>query len=221
MKIELKNVGLSFDADPPLLEGIDLTIEPGDFVIIRGPSGSGKSSLLRLLSRLMDATTGSIEIDDHPVDSIDVTSLRRRIGYVQQTPVMKLGTVRDNLRFPFLLKAAGSGPPPDDGDLFERLKEFLLSGVSLDDDTENLSVGQRQRIALLRSLSTNPEVLLCDEPTSALDPESRDVVESRLEQLNGRDGKTVVVVTHFEYEPEDTSVREFNLTDRKLVEASP
>ena len=220
MKIALENLSLRFGDGDYLLREVSLVLEPGDFVIVNGPSGSGKSSFLRLLNRLQDPSSGNLLVDDRPASDVDVTRLRRRVGFVQQTPVMLAGNVRDNLLLPFTYRVAGGTPPPTDDFLRQQLDAFLLD-IALDDDTQPLSVGERQRLSLIRCLLAGPDVLLCDEPTSALDPESRVVVEERLVDFCANDGNTVVLVTHLDIALAGIEPRRLKLGDAQLVEATP
>ena len=211
MKLELRDISLQYPDKPPLFEGVNLTLESGGFLIVGGVSGSGKSSLLRLLNRLQEPTSGEILVDDRPMADQEVTQLRRRIGYVQQTPLVTDGTVEENLRLPYLFRANRALNPPGRDELRERLDAFALTQVSLDDDAGDLSVGQKQRIGLIRSLSVNPEMLLCDEPTSALDPASKDIVEDCLEHVNVDLGIGVVLVSHTKFTPKRVRPTEFVL----------
>ena len=218
MNLKLHALSLAFE-DKRLLSNVDLTITQGDFVVIRGPSGSGKSSLLRLLNRLAEPASGQITIDDTPVSEVEVTGFRRRVGYVQQTPVMVSGTVFDNLTLPFGYASANTDAPS-----IEALKDLLdgynLSDVDLDEDAEKLSVGQKQRVALIRTFLTLPEVILCDEPTSALDPASREIVEAQLRRINREDRTTIILVTHLAFEAQDVVGRHFSLGEGRLEEAA-
>lgn len=216
MKIDLQNISLSFH-DKTLFTGLDLTVETGDFVLIQGASGIGKTSLLRLFNRLQDPTSGQILVDGTPVGDIDVTTLRRRIGYVQQTPILVDGTVRDNLHLPFRYKASGSSSPPSDETLSQWLVDCQLNGVGLDDDAQTLSVGQKQRIALIRSLLVEPDVLLGDEPTSALDEASRTIVEGWLERIALEKRAAVIMITHTGYQPREVQARAYRLTQDGLT----
>lgn len=216
MKLELQNLSLQYSGKPPLFQDVSLIVNPGEFIVIHGPSGIGKSSLLRLLNRLQEPTLGTILIDDKPITEHDVTHLRRRIGYVQQTPVTIEGTVRDNLLMPFTVKAASKSSSPNDDDLREKLDAYLLSDVQLDDNAIQLSVGQKQRIALIRILLISPNLLICDEPTSALDPESRTVVERELERINRETQTSVILITHVDFTPENLTPITYTLTHTGL-----
>jgi putative ABC transport system ATP-binding protein len=218
MQIELKNIHLHFADKPPLMQGLNFVLQEGDFALVHGTSGCGKSSLLRLLNRLQEPSAGTIHLDGRPADSYEVTELRRQLGFVQQTPVMVDGTVRDNLLYPFRFKTRRGQSAPNDERLRSLLDEFLLEEVALQDDATSLSVGQKQRIALIRTLIVEPQVLLCDEPTSALDPRSKEIVEDALERANGERGIGVVLVTHLDFVPKKIDVKRYEMRDGRLNE---
>lgn len=211
MRLEIKNLSLRYGTKKPLFEGVNLTVDSGDFVLIHGPSGSGKSSFLRLPSRLQEPASGEILLDGRSVRRRDVTELRRTVGYVQQTPEMAGGAVRSNLTLSFTFRAAREKRLPDEDMLRTLLDDFLLQDVDLDDDAETLSMGQKQRIALIRTLLSEPRFLLCDEPTSALDPESKSVVETWLERLALEQNIGIVKVTHLDFRPERIRARRYRL----------
>ena len=211
MRLEIKNLSLRYGTKPPLFERVNLTVDSGDFILIHGPSGSGKSSLLRLPSRLQEPASGEILLDGLSVRRHNVTELRRTVGYVQQTPEMAVGAVRSNLTLSFTFRAAREKRLPDENRLRTLLDDFLLQDVDLDDDAETLSVGQKQRIALIRTLLSEPRFLLCDEPTSALDPESKSVVETWLERLALEQNIGIVQVTHLDFRPDRVGARRYRL----------
>ena len=217
-QLSLNSLTLAFDSKT-LFSDVSLTINQGDFAVIRGASGSGKSSFLRLLNRLNEPSSGSIAYDGTPLTNIEVTGYRRRVGYVQQTPILISGTVFENLTLPFKFKAADR-PTPDRSQLEADLESFNLDDVKLDDTADNLSVGQKQRIALIRTMLTEPEIILGDEPTSALDPESRTIVEDRLRQINREQKTTVILVTHLEFNLDGTPARCFRIDGGRLAEES-
>jgi putative ABC transport system ATP-binding protein len=221
MKLELRDVALGYGEDAPLHRNISLVVGRGGFILIEGPSGSGKSSLLRLMNRLQEPTGGEILLDDRPIRDYDVTSLRRRIGYVQQTPVMLEGSVADNLLLPFRFRSARQRTSPDRDRLRALMDELLLHDVELSGQATQLSVGQKQRVALIRAVLTEPEILLCDEPSSALDPESRDIVQASLERLNVERQMTLIVVTHFDFHPKRVSPQRYRLTRRDGLREAP
>ena len=208
VRVELRDAGLRYGDHAPLFEGVDLLVEGGDFIVVEGASGCGKSSLLRLLNRLQEPTTGSLEVGG--VECDDVPALRRRVLLVPQTPVAVPGSVADNLRYPFAFRASRDLPMPGDAELRALLDTLLLDDVGLDEDAAPLSVGQRQRLSLARALPLQPAILLCDEPTSALDPDARGRVEAILEARCAA-GAGVVMVSHLPFVPGSVPARRLRL----------
>ncbi len=165
--------------DGPIVEGFSALIPAEGLTAIVGPSGVGKTTLLRLLNRLDDPDNGVVLFEGRDVRSYDVLDLRRRVQSVGQVPVTFPGTVTDNV----------GGDTP-----------FLLPRVGLDPmlatrEADRLSVGEAQRMALARSLALRPDVLALDEPTSALDTASKGGIERLIREL-ADSGLTVVMVTH-------------------------
>lgn len=182
------------------LHDVSLQFAEGDFVLITGASGAGKSTLLRLAARLEEPCGGDILLQGRSLGQVDVHELRRTVGFIQQTPVVVEGSVRDNLLLAYGFKANAGLAVPDDTVLRGWLDRFLLSAVSLDSAASALSVGQKQRLCIIRSMLCGPRILLLDEPTSALDAESRHVVEQQMEALNS-EGVTLLLVSHSGYAP--------------------
>ncbi len=178
-----------------LLESVDLRIEAGSFTAIVGPSGGGKSTLVRMLNRLDDPSEGRILFKGRDLADIDPLTLRRQIGLVLQKPYMFDGTVRDNLQRPFRYGRSSEDVPPE-----QRLLEILdicqLPGDLLDRTARNLSIGQQHRLSLARTLLLEPEVVLLDEPTSALDRPTADRLGETLRRIGRRLELTIVMVTH-------------------------
>ncbi|MCF8033312.1 MAG: ABC transporter ATP-binding protein/permease [Desulfarculaceae bacterium] len=193
----LRLEAVSWDApgDKPVLRDVSFALGPGELAWLSGPSGGGKSSLLRLINRLAEPKGGAIFFDNKPLGDYAPPELRRRVALLPQTPVMLTGSVGSNLRAPFGFKAAHGSPRPDDAQLQALLDGLGLGGVGLDQAAAGLSLGQKQRVALARLLLLEPRALLLDEPVSALDPESRELVEkTAVEQA--RAGRTVLLVSH-------------------------
>ena len=140
-------------------------------------------------------------------------------GY-NKPPVMIPGSVADNLVAPFSYEAAADDPPPELSALRQRLDSLLLHDIDLDDDANVLSVGQQQRLSLIRSLLVGPSFLLCDEPTSALDADSKDIVEAWLERVNMEHGIGVVLVTHLPFEPRQVQPRRYVMRGAAVTEVS-
>ncbi|MGI9036280.1 MAG: ATP-binding cassette domain-containing protein [Pyrinomonadaceae bacterium] len=177
-----------------VLDGVNLEIEAGKITALVGPSGAGKTSLLRLLNRLDDPASGQIFYHSRPITEYPVQNLRLQVGFVFQTPVMFPGTVADNLRT--ALELAGKSIVDSDNLIAETLRLAEIDVSLFERDGTQLSVGQKQRVNIARALMTAPEVLLMDEPTSALDPETADKLMETVRHL-GREKKiTVVMVTH-------------------------
>lgn len=175
-----------------VLHDVSVTVEAGEVFMLVGPSGSGKSSLLRCLNRLEEPGPGTVFLHGDDVTRLPVTDLRRRVGMVFQQPAMFPGTVADNVAYGPGLR----GDPPG----AERVRE-LLAMVSLevalaDKPASELSGGQAQRVAIARALANGPDVLLLDEPTSALDPIATHAVEETLGALRETHGLTLIWVSH-------------------------
>jgi len=199
-----------------LLHGVDTRIPAGRITVLFGPSGAGKSTLLRLLNRLDEPSAGEIRYRGEPITALPVRTLRCRVGFVFQTPVLFPGTVRSNLAEAGLL----AGLPPHEVEA--RVPSALeLAGVEpllLERDGAGLSVGQKQRVTLARALMTAPETLLLDEPTSALDPVSSDHLLETLRTLREERGLTVVLTTHRLVEIRGTADHGIMLQEGRLVE---
>jgi putative ABC transport system ATP-binding protein len=204
----LNQVSFGHPGAAPVFRDVSLDIVPGSFVLVRGPSGAGKSTLLRLLCRLEEPTSGTILFDGRPVSELSPELLRRQVPYTQQQPVLLPGSVRENLLLPFTFTANKDLPKPDDATLEGHIKSFHLRGVSLDQEAPALSVGQRQRLCLIRAMLLSPRALLLDEPTAALDPESAAAVHGDLLRLHAQ-GLTIVIVSHGEWRP---AIRHTTLT---------
>ncbi len=170
-----------------MLDDVSVTIPDGATALV-GPSGSGKSSLLRLLTRLSDPDLGTIHFKGEDVRALDVLDLRRRAVLVPQLPAPLPGTVADNVRY-------GPSLRGQEVDVETCLTRAGLGSGYEEREAAELSVGEQQRVMLARALALEPEVLLLDEPTSALDEAARDGVERTLEEL-ARADVAMVLVTH-------------------------
>jgi putative ABC transport system ATP-binding protein len=181
--------------DVAVLSGVGFEARRGEATVIVGPSGSGKSSLVRLLNRLEDPSAGRILLDGEDISSIDPLDLRRRVGMVQQKPFMFEGTVLHNLQRPFLYRNAPL-PPAGSEEVARALALSRLSAELLERDARTLSGGEQQRVSLARVLIGRPQVLLLDEPTSALDRPTSDRLASTFRDICRSEQLAVVMVTH-------------------------
>jgi len=193
--ISLEEVSWDAPDGKPVLSDATFSLAGGELAWLSGPSGGGKSSLLRLINRLAEPKSGSIFFAGKPLSSYDPPALRRRVALLPQTPVMLAGSVGSNLRRPFSFKVAHGQAPPERDRLEQLLAGLGLGELALDQEAGGLSLGQKQRVALARLLLLEPEVLLLDEPVSALDPESRDLVE-RTAVAQAAAGRAVLMVSH-------------------------
>lgn len=194
--VVLKNVSrvyTSGDHELKALDGVDLTLERGKFVVVLGPSGAGKSTLLNLLGGLDTPTSGKIVVDGTDVSTLSGDDLAKyraeKVGFVFQFyNLIPTLTVKENVA---LVKEIAKNAFP---------AEKLLEEVGLSDHLNNfpseLSGGEQQRVSIARALSKNPEIVLCDEPTGALDSETGVTVLKLLLKMAKNYGKTIIIVTH-------------------------
>ena len=170
-----------------VLGPVTLSIAARGPVVVAGPSGSGKSSLLRLLNRLDVPSAGSVRYRGEDLSRTDPAAHRRRVAMVFQRPVVLPGTIADNLR--------EADPSLNDAGVAAALDRVGLEPALSGRDARDLSGGEAQRMCLARSLATDPEVVLFDEPTSSLDPASALRIERLADSLDAR-GITTIWVTH-------------------------
>ena len=175
-----------------ILTNINGAIDQGTITTFVGPSGSGKSSLFRLINRLNPLTDGAIYFKNQNINAIDPIALRKKIGIVLQEAVMIKGSVYDNLK----LASKLHGTPFSKADARELLTKVGLSTHYLDKSTKELSGGQRQKVSIARTLANKPEVLLLDEITASLDQVSAQAIEELIQSLNQNEGLTILWITH-------------------------
>lgn len=178
------------------LDGVDLAIPARQVTAIVGPSGAGKTSLLRLLDRLDDPVAGTIAFDGRPLTSYPVRVLRQRVGFVFQRPTMFPGTVADNLRAGLEFVPDRDGAGASRAALESALAQVELDPAYLDREAATLSGGEQQRVSIGRALLVQPAALLLDEPTSALDPEIAERLMATVVRLSRERALGVVMVTH-------------------------
>lgn len=195
--ITLHNLTKTFPgAGRPAVDGIDLSVRRGEFLVLIGPSGCGKTTTLSMINRLEEPTGGEIEIDGADIRSMDPVMLRRQIGFVfQDVGLFPHLTAGDNAGITLKLLRRPTG------EISERTKE-VLDQVRLpaadyrDRYPAMLSGGQRQRVGVARALAAKPSIMLMDEPFGALDPLVRDDLASDYRSIHDALGLTTVLVTH-------------------------
>ncbi|MGI5348425.1 amino acid ABC transporter ATP-binding protein [Streptomyces sp. CA-250714] len=215
--VVLDNINKHFGA-LHVLQDIDLTIAPGEVVVVIGPSGSGKSTLCRTINRLETVDSGSITIDGKPLpaEGKELAKLRADVGMVFQSfNLFAHKTVLENVTLG-QIKVRRT-----DKQVAEEKARTLLDRVGVGNQADKypaqLSGGQQQRVAIARALAMDPKVMLFDEPTSALDPEMINEVLEVMQQL-ARDGMTMVVVTHEMGFARSAANRVVFMADGRIVE---
>ncbi|KAJ5531286.1 ABC transporter integral membrane type 1 [Penicillium freii] len=205
-KIKFKDVAFRYPTrEAPIYRNLNLNIGSGQFVAFVGPSGCGKTTVISLLERFYNPVSGTITLNDHNIQDIEIRSYRRALSLVAQEPKLFDGTIRDNLVLG--LGSGGQSEPPTDDQIFEacisaEIHDFIVSlpegyatilGINAQ---SSLSGGQKQRLCLARALLRSPSLLLLDEATSSLDSQSEKLVQQTIEKLVGERCITVIAVAH-------------------------
>jgi osmoprotectant transport system ATP-binding protein len=204
-----------------VLQGLDLAVAQGETLALVGRSGAGKSSILKLINRLLVPDAGEVIVRERPVAAWDPFDLRRHIGYVlQDVALFPHLTVHDNIAIVPRLLAW------DEARIATRVRELLtLVGLDADDFAarrpEQLSGGQRQRVGVARALAADPPILLMDEPFGALDPVTRSELHGEFRRIQSAVRKTIVIVTHDMAEALSLATRIGVLADGVLVALAP
>lgn len=193
-QIVFQNISYRVD-DKQILDDISLKIDKGEIVTIAGPSGSGKSTLVRILASLITPTAGKIIYAGKDIEEEEPISYRRRVSYTMQQPTLFGKTVRENLEFPYQIRQQAF----DENRALIALRTVGLSEDYLQREVNNLSGGEKQRVALLRNILILPETLIMDEVTAGLDGDNRTIIYQLIEKLN-QQGVTIIIVTHDEQE---------------------
>jgi len=200
-----------------VLLGITLGVDEGEILAVVGPSGSGKSTLLRLFNHLLEPDNGEILLAGKNIQTIDPPTLRARIPLVAQKPFLFSGTVLDNLQASARLRQTQL-PDFNDSALQGLLELCQVSPSWLDRDARKLSIGQQQRVCLVRSLAGPCQALLLDEPTSALDRPTADLMAKTFREIATQKNLAIILVTHDLHLTERCSDRVALLIDGSVVE---
>ena len=202
-----------------LLEDLSLQVFTGDRLFLQGPTGSGKTLLLRAMSLLDPIDVGEILWQGEPVADEDVPAFRAQVAYLLQKPIVRPGTVRSNLEHPFGMGTHRDKTYAEDW-LIEMLADVDLAPSFLDKPAQTLSGGESQIVALLRVLQLAPRVLLLDEPTAALDAQATAQIEQLLlDWFNRQNGRCAYVwVSHVQEQQQRIANRTVRLRGGKRVE---
>lgn len=193
--LEINNVSKVYRGGKKAVNDLNMTIEKGEFIAFIGTSGSGKTTAMRMINRMIEPTSGSIVLNGKNIKEMNPVQLRRNIGYViQQIGLLPHMTIRDNITLvPKLLKWSDEEKNKKAEELIQLVD---LPPSYLDMYPSQLSGGQQQRIGVIRALAADQEIILMDEPFGALDPITRDTLQDLVKELQVKFNKTFIMVTH-------------------------
>jgi ATP-binding cassette subfamily B protein len=194
--IEFDQVSFGYSADTPVLQDISFRAKPGETIALVGHTGSGKSTIISLLTRLYESGAGSIRIDGKLITEYDLGALRSQIGVVLQDVFLFSGSIRDNIT---LRNPALSQEKVEEAAKLIQLHDFIMSlpgGYDFDVRERGaiLSLGQRQLLSFIRALLYNPSILILDEATSSIDTQSEQLIQHAIDTLI--QGRTSIIIAH-------------------------
>jgi len=216
--VRFENVAMRYGTGREVLRDVNFALEPGSFTFLTGPSGAGKTTLMKLVLMAEQPSRGVISIFGSNLAALkrsELPPLRRRIGVVfQEFRLLDHLSAFDNVALPLRLAGRRAGDFRKD---VEELLSWVGLGERLDDKPPTLSGGEQQRVAIARAVVAKPEILLADEPTGNVDPEIGERLIRLFVELN-RFGTTVMIATHDRALIESTRARELRLVDGKVIE---
>ncbi len=199
-----------------ILNDISLSISKGEIISLVGPSGGGKTTLLKCINRLIEADRGTITYQSQNIKQIPPVDLRKNIILVPQESIMFPGTVKDNISLALTVHHQN-----DINRINESLTDTGLSLSFLSKNAEKLSGGEKKRVSLARALALSPEILLLDEPTTGIDPKNLETVEQRITRFSKQRKLTVLWVTHDVNQAKRVSDRIANLKKGTITTIAP
>lgn len=195
-KVDFENVDFSYTPEVPLIENLNLHINPGDSIAIVGPTGAGKTTLVNLIMRFYEITGGQLLIDSKPIESYNRASMRKSIGMVLQDTWLFNGTIAENIAY--------GRPEATREEIIEAAKEahahhfieLLPQGYDtiLNEEASNISQGQRQLITIARAILSNPRIMILDEATSSVDTRTEKALQDAMNNI--MEGRTSFVIAH-------------------------
>ncbi len=184
-RITFENLSFKYTEDEWIFNDFDLTVNPGESIALVGHTGSGKSSIAKLIARFYEFQSGTIKIDDHDIRDLDLTSYRKQLGMISQVPFLFSGTVAENIQYACtdssLEEMTQLAREIGDGEWLETLPEGFDTEVG--ERGGHLSMGQRQLVALLRVLIQNPAIFILDEATASIDPFTERQIQQALDLI--------------------------------------